>query len=280
MPLSTHQKRIATAAVLLPVLGLALWQRGPLELVVLSAISLAGLWEFYSLFWRASQTPLKLVGLAFGMALILAAQAGRPWLMLAVILVTFWLANLRFLRVYSRTIDERTQANSYAETSLVLVAGLLYVPMLLQFVLGLRVIEVALILLAVMASDTGAYYAGSIIGGPKIWPQVSPKKTWAGSVGGMVVCAGLCLAMGAVDEYWLAGAGQGRPWWMWLVLGVVLNAASQFGDFFESALKRRLEVKDSGKLLPGHGGVLDRIDSLLLAVPAYAGLDAIFDFFR
>jgi len=280
MSLSTHQKRIATAAVLLPVLGLALYLRGPLELAVLAAIALAGLWEFHSLFWRATRRALKLAGLCFGLALILAAKAGQPWVMLAVILVAFWLANLRFLRVYSRTIDERTQANSYAETSLVFTAGLLYVPMLLQFMLGFRVIEVALVLLAVIASDTGAYYAGSLVGGPKIWPQVSPKKTWAGSVGGMVVCVGLCLAMGAVDEYWLAGAGQGRPWWMWLVLGVVLNAASQLGDFFESALKRRLDVKDSGRLLPGHGGVLDRIDSLLLAVPAYAGLDAIFDFFR
>ena len=118
------------------------------------------------------------------------------------------------------------------------------------------------------------------MGGPKVWPRVSPKKTWAGSVGGMVACVGLCLLMGAVDEYWLSGAGQGRPWWMWMVLGVVLNASAQFGDFFESALKRRQDVKDSGRLLPGHGGVLDRIDSLLLAVPAYAGLDAIFDFFR
>jgi phosphatidate cytidylyltransferase len=66
---------------------------------------------------------------------------------------------------------------------------------------------------------------------------------------------------------------------MWLLLGAGLNLAAQFGDFFESALKRRLGVKDTGHLLPGHGGILDRIDSLLLAAPAYAGLDAIFDFF-
>jgi phosphatidate cytidylyltransferase len=66
---------------------------------------------------------------------------------------------------------------------------------------------------------------------------------------------------------------------MWMLLGAGLNLAAQFGDFFESALKRKLEVKDSGNILPGHGGVLDRIDSLLLAAPAYAGLDAIFDFF-
>ena len=82
---------------------------------------------------------------------------------------------------------------------------------------------------------------------------------------------GICLLIGMLQSR--------SPWWIWLILGAVLNIAAQTGDFFESALKRRLDVKDSGNLLPGHGGILDRIDSLILVAPVYAALDAVFDFF-
>jgi hypothetical protein len=98
------------------------------------------------------------------------------------------------------------------------------------------------------------------VGGPKIWPSISPKKTWAGSLGGLatciVVCVGIGLLLGSADILSFA------------LLGTGLNVAAQLGDFFESALKRWRGVKDSGRVLPGHGGILDRIDSLLFVLPA------------
>ena len=277
---ASHKQRVVTALVLLPILILAIALRGWVELAAVAVLACAGLWEFYGMFWRSARhTPLKLSGLALGAGIILAGKWDQPWVMLAVLIGAFWVCNLWFLSRYSRHPDDMGEEYSYGQAS-VFVTGLLYVPVLLQFILGFERMEIALVLLAVFASDTGAFYAGSLIGGPKVWPMVSPKKTWAGSLGGLTTSVAVCLVAGAVDEYWLAGAGAGRPWWMWALLGIGLNVSAQFGDFFESALKRRLGVKDSGSLLPGHGGVLDRIDSLLLAIAAYAGLDAIFNFFQ
>nr|WP_211112490.1 phosphatidate cytidylyltransferase [Azospirillum sp. SYSU D00513] len=117
-------------------------------------------------------------------------------------------------------------------------------------------------MLAVWATDIGAYAAGRSIGGPKLAPRISPKKTWAGLIGGMVSAAlvgwAVALAFGA-EMPALA-----------LLAGAVVAVVSQVGDLFESAVKRRFDAKDSGRLIPGHGGILDRIDGLLVAAPVVA----------
>src|SRR5258708_10126597 len=111
-------------------------------------------------------------------------------------------------------------------------------------------VALILILLVVWVTDIGGYFAGRGLGGPKLWPRVSPKKTWAGAIGGFA--AGLVVAAG----FAVAGLGKTGPL---LLLGAVLSTASQFGDLFESAVKRRFGVKDSSHIIPGHGGVLDRL---------------------
>lgn len=281
MPLSSsHKARVMTALALIPLVIASIVFRGWTEFILMSAICAAGLWEFYGMFWRGQQhTSLKLAGIALGQAIIYAGSMGKPWGILGALIAAFWVCNLWFLKRFSEAPDDDSRENSYGRASVFLI-GLLYVPVMLQFFFGLERMEIILILLATFASDTGAFYAGSTFGGPKVWPVVSPKKTWAGSIGGLTTSVAVCLLAGAADEYLLAGAGAGRPWWMWAILGFGLNLSSQFGDFFESALKRRLGVKDSGTILPGHGGVLDRIDSLLLAMATYAGLDAYFNFFH
>ena len=106
-------------------------------------------------------------------------------------------------------------------------------------------------------ADSGGYFAGKGIGGPKLWPRVSPKKTWAGAVGGFA--ASLVVATGFVA----LGSGKVTPI---LLLGAMLSIASQLGDLFESAVKRRFGVKDSSQIIPGHGGLLDRLDGFVAAV--------------
>jgi len=127
-------------------------------------------------------------------------------------------------------------------------------------------------------TDTGAYFAGRQIGGAKLSPDISPSKTWSGAIGGLVT-GSLCALI-----VWLFSTDA--PWWLGLGLGIVLSVIGQLGDLAESALKRRFRIKDSGDIIPGHGGLMDRLDSLSFAAltlgvigAAHAGLYAVADGF-
>jgi phosphatidate cytidylyltransferase len=123
------------------------------------------------------------------------------------------------------------------------------------------------VLLIVWVTDSGGYFAGRGIGGPKLWPKVSPKKTWAGAAGGFAASLAVAVAFAAF------GLGNTGPL---LMLSAVLSVVSQLGDLFESAVKRRFGVKDSGHIIPGHGGLMDRLDGFVAAVV----VAALFGFLR
>jgi len=119
------------------------------------------------------------------------------------------------------------------------------------------------VLFVVWATDIGAYFAGRRIGGKKLAPRISPNKTWAGLIGGMVsasIVGGICAVFTPYPPSWVAG----------MDLGILLAVISQVGDLFESWLKRRIGAKDSSTLIPGHGGLLDRVDGLVFALPVFA----------
>lgn len=143
------------------------------------------------------------------------------------------------------------------------LAGLLYAASALFGAVLVRAdpqsgfIALLLVLLIVWVTDIGGYFAGRGIGGPKLWVRVSPKKTWAGAIGGFA--GSLAVAAG------FAAAGYGRMLPL-LLLGAVLSIVSQLGDLFESAVKRRFGVKDSSNVIPGHGGLLDRLDGFVAAI--------------
>lgn len=109
----------------------------------------------------------------------------------------------------------------------------------------------------VWSTDIAAYFTGRTLGGPKLWPAVSPKKTWSGAIGGLVFAG---LAGGLVAHF--GGVARIGPV---IAVAAVLSVASQAGDLFESSLKRKFGVKDSGRIIPGHGGILDRVDGLVAA---------------
>jgi phosphatidate cytidylyltransferase len=146
-----------------------------------------------------------------------------------------------------------------------LCAGLLYVVPAALLLLLLRqqsngLERVLFLLLAVVATDVGAYFSGRAIGGPKIAPRISPSKTWAGLIGGAVMAGAVLVAAFLLqltdDSYRIWGVAV-------FAVGAAIAVVAQIGDFFESWMKRRAGVKDSSRLIPGHGGVFDRVDGLL-----------------
>ena len=141
--------------------------------------------------------------------------------------------------------------------------GILYVAAPCAALIVLRAAEpfgwaaILFILVVVWATDIAAYFGGRAIGGPKIWTRVSPKKTWSGGISGVIAA----MLLGGLTV-WATGAASILAG---LLLAALLSIASQIGDFAESAVKRRFGAKDSGRIIPGHGGLLDRVDGLFAA---------------
>jgi phosphatidate cytidylyltransferase len=242
--------RILAALVLIPV-AIALAYAGGwlwLSLVVLAAVGLYV--EWLMVVGAARQMPV----VAAGVVALVLAGAG---LALGRIEVSLGILALG-VAVTAVTAAERRGwvALGLGYASAALVASVL---VRLDQVWGF--VALMLILLIVWVTDIGGYFAGRGLGGPKLWPRVSPKKTWAGAIGGFT--ASLAVAAG----FAALGLGKMVPL---LLLAAVLSIVSQLGDLFESAVKRAFGVKDSSQIIPGHGGLLDRLDGYVFAVVAAA----------
>ncbi len=287
--MSSHIKRIITSLVLLPILCWVIiyGSRFSLQLLIFF-VSVLGIWEFISLFEGInpvrlekdldpshmvhSEDPnprtygrgalsngengllfLKILGIILSIPLVFNNFSPLPVEYL--VIIYFWIINLIFLFAYGFG-----KKISWQVLQLVFL-GIVYIPFVLQFFQFISRWEIVLVLGATFISDTCAYYAGTWWGSTKLWIKVSPKKTWMGSIGSFLGCLVFTLLFGSIVLH--------TKWYNLLILAIVLNLGAQLGDLFESALKRYLEVKDSGALLPGHGGILDRIDSLLFVCPLY-----------
>lgn len=258
----TSVTRTITGIVLAAALLGALFAGGWIFFALILLVSLVAQWEFNALFGSGFGL-YSLVAILCGAALVADAflhpQANHAVYILAAF---FLLIAFFFLVRYGAGREESFSPAACA------LAGIMYVPLILQFSLSIPALSLLPVFLATAATDIGGYYAGSKYGRHALWPKVSPKKTWEGSVCGLIACVAVVTVYGK--------AVLGGPLWGWLGLSFLLNLAAQAGDFFESALKRTVAVKDSGMLLPGHGGVLDRIDSLLFALPVYVIFRALF----
>ena len=258
--------RLITGFALLAVITAALLYGGRVMLGLASLVSALALWELYELFWPKGNLLSKLLASVFG-AVFVAAH-GCPYVSSLGLLIGFTLLlALIFLIIWGIGVYD-IDMKAFAA----LLYGVVYIAVPFSMALSLSLPEQFFVLFIAIMTDTGGYFCGLYFGKHKIWPSVSPKKTIEGSLGGLLATLALCLAVGygAPKIALLAPLAKlPLPLWGWLVLGLVLNIAAQTGDFFESALKRSCYAKDSGGLLPGHGGILDRVDSLLLVIPAY-----------
>jgi phosphatidate cytidylyltransferase len=237
------QKRIFVAIPLIAVATFAIWVGGIAFWVLAVIAGLLMIGEWADLAGGSPHRRIAQYALCIPLAIMAPIAAGPSYLGLG-----FIAGAALFLTLISRNLK--------------FALGAFYIGVPIMALLWVRALDEGLLLAfwalaLVWATDIGAYFAGRSIGGPKIAPSISPNKTWAGLIGGMSAA----LAFGLVLQHYFA-----LPTLL-AVASPILAILAQAGDFFESWLKRKAGVKDSGTLLPGHGGALDRLDGVISSVP-------------
>lgn len=248
--------RLATAAVALPVLLLIIWLDGVIYVAAAALILALGAYELAHAAGMGGRQPLTWCSVLGAAALAVAAVRGQS----AVFMVVTGLLALTLLIQVLRADVHDGHGRWAAAVGAALYPGVLgsHVVLLRQATDGRD--WVLFMLLTTVATDTGAYAVGRLVGGPKLAPRISPGKTVAGAVGG-VVCGALAAAALAML------LDLEPPVGIALAIGAAAAVAGQLGDLAESLLKRSLGVKDLGRLFPGHGGAMDRLDSVLFTAP-------------
>jgi len=233
--------RVLSAIVMVLVGGIEVWLGGAPFAVLVVLLTGVMMWELS----RMTADPAFDISIGLGVlaSLLLALNL---WSSLA-----FAAIGLAVPAVLGAVLPRRGRKMFLAYALIVMATGLSWV--LLRQSLGL--VPILWLLAVVITSDIMGYFAGRLLGGPKFWPRVSPKKTWSGTVAGW-------LGAGLVGfGFWAAGLGTAHLLWA----SPLMSLAGQMGDIAESAIKRRAGVKDSSNLIPGHGGFLDRFDALAFA---------------
>ncbi|MCD6584582.1 MAG: phosphatidate cytidylyltransferase [Desulfobacteraceae bacterium] len=258
-----HLKRIITALVAFPLLSLLIF-KGSVFLFAffISLVSLAALYEYYRIvFYDKKQvifSSIPMWGSLNGLLIVGAAYINSFPLIIGLLIFNFIGAVILSMPQYKNgpeilnVVEKQIQAVIYIPLSLAMIVLLRNDPQGVAWIFFL--------LFIVFAGDVGAFYAGKFFGRHKLSPSISPGKTIEGSIGGMI----FCIIVGYVFMR-LFLPHLNEP--IIFLLFAVVNIAAQTGDLFESQLKRTGKMKDSGNLLPGHGGILDRIDALLFAAP-------------
>jgi phosphatidate cytidylyltransferase len=260
--------RVVTAAVLLPILvaSIIFPKLAFLFVALTGAAMVVALFEFWLLARKQQIRADAAAGLLSAAALFTVFYFARPGfldlLMIQIILILLTIGSLVAAMLRGAPFDRMITSAG------VTVLGVMYIVLLGGHLVALRVgfapqlskHLLSFFFLVIMGADAAAYYGGRAFGKHKLAPSVSPGKTWEGAVAGML--ASLLLAVGA--HYWFFPE---LPTKFALALAAVMNVISVIGDLTESALKRSAGAKDTAKILPGHGGVLDRIDSLLFNAP-------------
>lgn len=255
--------RMLTAMVMLPGVFALVWipLLDPFFVAFIALLSAIGLTEFFAMVRAKDISTWPAAAMAFGALMVVAADRSPDLMNTALVIGVIVLA---WGQVFRGQVDMAALS--------VTLWGLFYAGwMPAHFVLlhnqqsGAGLVTLLIVLIAL--SDTGAYFIGKSIGRHKLSPKISPNKTWEGAIGGVVAAALGMTAAWFIDTRYPAAPLPGWPLWAYVLTGVVLAIAGQIGDLIESMMKRDAGVKDSGKLLPGHGGILDRCDGFLFAGP-------------
>jgi phosphatidate cytidylyltransferase len=239
--------RVVSSAVLAP-LALALAYVGGWPFLVFWAIAAGGIfWEWRAILRDPGQTPKGLGECAIAVA---GASAMTGRFGVAAIFLGIGMAA-------EAVVATTTRFRLWAAAGVLYAGGLMLACVLLRSDARYGVVAMVLLFAIVWTTDILGYFVGRLVGGPRLWTRVSPKKTWSGALGGV---AGAVVASLAVSYYAHLANSLAVA-----ALALVLSVASQAGDLVESAFKRRFGVKDAGHVIPGHGGIMDRLDGFLAA---------------
>jgi phosphatidate cytidylyltransferase len=251
------KQRVITAAVGVPLIIFAIWFGDPWFSLLITAAALAGTYEFYHMANFDRREPLLYVGLLWSLALVLSPHYRSTDVLPIVITATVLISLIWLL---CRSSGEKAFRN-WAWT----IVGALYVGWMLSYWLNLRGLAdgrnwVYLAMLTIFANDTGAFFIGRARGRHKLAPAISPAKTWEGAIGGL-----MSAILGAIVITMILNliSPFTFKYWQIILFGFLVSLFAQLGDLVESLLKRNMGVKESGSLLPGHGGILDRFDSII-----------------
>ncbi len=261
--------RIITAVILLPFLiaSILIPRLQPLFVLIAAAALVLGLYEFYLLAKKRQINPDVVAGYLGAAALFTVFYFNEPGqlpdlMLLQVILIVLTIGTLMAATMRGAPFDKMISACGAT------ILGVLYVVLLGGHLVALRTgfrqelsaDLLSFFFLVIMGSDTGAYYVGRLLGKHKLAPSISPGKTWEGVAGGLIAS----LLMATLAHFWFFNE---LPLKVALPLAALMTVVGIFGDLTESALKRGAGAKDAANILPGHGGVLDRLDSLLFNAP-------------
>lgn len=244
--------------------------------LLMSVFSVIGMYEYIKMAHigetsGAHYIRASLADGIFSILIPLLAFAPNPSYLYLIAMITYFL--VRAIIGINDTRDHAFREVAKSTTGIVYVASPLFALNLLYSSIEGAQMLVLLMFVTIWLNDTGAFCVGSLIGKRRLCSRLSPKKSWEGFWGGM----GCCIIFSIICYYYFDA--MSLKLWQWIILGMLISLMSTWGDLFESMLKRTVKVKDSGKLIPGHGGILDRIDSLLFVGPAtYLFVQLIFQY--
>ena len=258
-----HSKRLITSVVAIPLLFLIIFKGGAfLFAIVVSVVCILALREFFRIVFASSENAgsLVLCVFTFLISLLMIVAAYRNSFDLVSGLIVFslmlgGLVSLKQFQTYPAVLQDLRKQ----------LQALIYIPLLLSYLVLIRnspngMVWIFFLLCIVFSGDSGAYYMGTYWGRHKLCSSISPNKTIEGSIGGLAANIGI----GSIFKLFFLPL---LPWGQSILFFLAIGVVGQVGDLFESELKRFANVKDSGLILPGHGGILDRIDALLFVAP-------------
>ena len=258
------KQRVLTAAIGLPVIVLLLFCPVPIVIFMVMAAALIGMYEFYGAVGLLPNKPLCVMG--YLGALVIPLGIYLPLDTVLAIIYIYVLVLFVMLLAMHRQLH-------FSQLEMLLV-GLLYIPYFLSHIIYIRNLDfgniyIWLVFLGAFMTDSCAYFTGKAIGGRKLCPTISPKKTVSGAIGGVIGCGLSFILFGVIVNVFFSRYLNGNQlsFWLLFVLGLVSAVISEIVDLVASMIKRQYNIKDFGTLLPGHGGILDRCDSIILVAP-------------